>query len=548
VIGIQVMPQKRIVTLRQAHMLMVLFGICLAPLISPAQDRPTDPENRPTQATAAGDTLTSGDRGQGEFNRRKRALQLRGSLPGLDSGAAGQASADSTQYVADSTARIEQFVVEPKDPLNALGPLSRTHPLYVPGPASAVVKVELDTTTWMYTVRYLLGAEDIKSPVILPFNEYIALRLDYAIRKNWEQVLQTTAVQLQRKQGLGELFGTVTNIEIPVPKNPIFSIFGPNIIRLQINGRVDIHAAFRNTKNDQFVNSPLGQTRNEPDFNQEVQINLRGDIGDKLNIAADWNTQRTFEYENQLKVHYKGYEDEIVQSVQAGNVSLPTSSAFIPPSQALFGILAKFQFGPLNLTTVASQKKGQIKELSVSGGARPTPFERRPTDYSKDHYFIDTAYISLYEDIFLRIPAVPDPNLQIQEIEVWVTSTTTFDAKDRNLVAFMSLDSVFQKMNSDAERARDYDPIPGEVEVGKFTQLEENIDFFYNPSAGIITINRSLQSDHAIAVSFTLQGQTGPVQVGNFGSRDTATSRKLITKLVRPKNLQPQPFESSVPH
>ncbi len=489
----------------------------------------------------ATDTTISRPARQGEFNRRKRALQLRGNLFGTaGSGAEGEGAADTTRFVADSTARIQQFVHVPVDAQNAAATMQRTHPLYVAGPTKAKTTVELDTTTWMYTVRYLLGADDIRSPVILPFDDYVSLKLDYAIRRNWEQILQTTAVQVQRKQGLGELFGKVTNIEIPVPKNPIFSIFGPNIIRLQINGRVDIHAAFRNTQNDQFVNSPLGQTRNEPDFNQEVQITLRGDIGDKLNISADWNTQRTFEYENQLKVQYKGYEDEIVQSVQAGNVSLPTSSSFIPPSQALFGILAKFQFGPLNLTTVASQKKGQIKELSVSGGARPTPFDRRPTDYSKDHFFIDTAYISLYENIYFSIPAQPDPNLQIQEIEVWISSQTSFDAKDRDVAAFMSLDSVFLKMNDDNERTKEYETAQGLVEVGKFTQLQENIDFTYNASAGIISIDRSLQNDQAVAVAFTVQGQTAPVQIGNFGSRDTATSRKLIMKLVRPRNLQPQ--------
>ena len=146
-------------------------------------------------------------------------------------------------------------------------------------------------------------------------------------------------------------------------------------------------------KSDLVTSSALGQSQSTPDFKQEIQVNVKGEIGDKLKIDADWNTQRTFEYENQLHVKYQGYEDDLVQSVEAGNVSLPTNSSFISGGSALFGIMAKFQLGPLHLTTVATQKKGQIKQLSISGGGQSTPFTLRPSDYSQCHFFIDVSYI-----------------------------------------------------------------------------------------------------------------------------------------------------------
>ena len=99
------------------------------------------------------------------------------------------------------------------------------------------------------------------------------------------------------------------------------------------------------------------------------------------------------DYENQLHVKYQGYDDEVIQSIEAGNVSLTTNSSFISSSSALFGIKAKLQTGPFTLTSVVSQKKGQIKELSMSGGSASVTFDKRPSDYSKDHYFIDTSYI-----------------------------------------------------------------------------------------------------------------------------------------------------------
>jgi cell surface protein SprA len=493
-------------------------------------------QTAPRDSIPSRSALTSGP-----TNRRKRALQRRSmrSESFLPADTLSVRKKDERPLI-DSTARVRQFLHDRRDAVSAIERLEPEHHLYLRDPSAARLEAKLDTTEWMYTVRHLLGTMDLRAPVILPFEEYTRLRLDYTIRTNWAKLVEATGYQAAKKEGLSELFGKVTNIEIPVPKNPLFSIFGPNIIRLQINGSVNIHAAFRNTKSDQFIASPLGQSRNEPDFNQEVQVTLRGEIGDKLKINADWNTQRTFEYENQLKVRYTGYEDEMVQYIEAGNVSLPTSSAFIPPSAALFGIKAGFQLGPLRLTTVASQKKGQIKELTVSGGARPTPFERRMVDYSRDHFFVDVAYIGNYERIYNRIPAEPDPFLQIQEMEVWVSSTTTFDAKERNIVAFMSLDSVRAKQGSDAERSKEYGEIKGEVDVGKYVPLVENVDYTFEPNAGIITINKPLQRDQAVAVAYRLQLGGSAGQIGNFGSRDTATAKKLVMKLVRPRNLEPE--------
>ena len=125
--------------------------------------------------------------------------------------------------------------------------------------------------------------------------------------------------------------------------------------------------------------------------NKQVQINLAGTIGDKLTLGADWNTERQFQYENQLKLKYTGFEDEIIQSIEAGNVSLQTSP-LIGGSEALFGVKALFKMGPFSLTALASQKKSEIKEVSVSGGAKSQKFEIHAYDYSPNHFFIHERY------------------------------------------------------------------------------------------------------------------------------------------------------------
>jgi cell surface protein SprA len=486
----------------------------------------------------------------GKLSRRAKAAQRRSAMM-MSQATVVDTSRAVLEYIRslprDSSARLAQLMYVRKDKPAVDWVYHKPFSLYLPDPPAVKYQVTLDSTRWIYHLHRTVGGHDTRIPLDLPLDAYVALRMKETIRKNWEAMAQFYELQGETKTGLGELFGKVTKIEIPVPKNPIFSIFGPNIIRLNINGGVDIHGAFRNTKSDQYTASPLGQNRNEPDFNQQVQVNVKGVIGDKLNIDADWNTQRTFEYENQLHVKYQGYEDEIVQSIEAGNVSLSTNSSFISSSQALFGLKGRFQFGPLNLTTIATQKKGQIKELTVSGGAQATPFEKQITQYSTDHYFIDTAYIGQYENIFFRPQPLVDPRLQIRDIEVWVSRVGAPDpSRERNVVAFMSKERVDAIMQDpvllDSVRHASFSSTgDGEIEAGSFVMLTQNTDYNVDLNAGIISLIRSIPSDQAIAVAYSVTGPDNqPRYIGQFGSRTRNDSANLVMKLVRPKNLGPQ--------
>ena len=299
--------------------------------------------------------------------------------------------------------------------------------------------VDLDSTGQYVIIRERVNGADIKIPEKIPLSEYVALRSRYEMNRSIEdQVHKFEAVK--KKNDLGDVLGSFTNIDIPIPANPVFSIFGPPKINLHISGAVDIHAAFTNTQTDQVTLSSLGSTINQPDFSQEVQINVSGTIGDKLNILADWNTQRTFDYENQLKIKYTGYDDEIVQSVEAGNVSLATNSSFISSSSALFGIKSVFQFGPLKLTAIASQKKGTIQQKNITGGSSVTNFTLHAYQYNTDHYFVDTSYISLFEGYFTSHQGPLDKT--IIQYEVWVTSQNPADPTAFQGVAFIDLPPV----------------------------------------------------------------------------------------------------------
>ena len=450
---------------------------------------------------------------------------------------------DTTWVVdKDSTERLRDFVyVRRDDPVVEAFP-ERTYPLFALNHAPSYRREMLfDSMGKGVTFRETIGGADAKIPESVSLAEYIALRLKHERR----QLLAAEARKTKElvKKDIGDMLANITKISIPVPANPLFSIFGKNEINLNVTGAVDIKAGFRSTKSDLTTLSVLDQVRNEPDFNQEVQVNVNGTIGDKLNILADWNTKRTFEYENQLKIKYTGFEDEIVQSVEAGNVSLATPSAFIGSSQALFGIKAKFQLGPLTLTTLASQKKGQIKEVAVTGGSQESDFQMRAYEFSTNHFFVDSAiYAPLYEPYYQNEPPqISSPSLQIVEAEVWVQrSGIKPDPNERQALAFISLPQWTSPTGYDALRDT-ATAVPGNVDVGPMVKLDKSqYELDGDGYIGEISLNVNVADQLFVGIAYKTAGAGGlggGPQYGELSRTIVDNSKPIVLKLVKPKNL-----------
>lgn len=456
---------------------------------------------------------------------------------------------DSSMY--DSTARIKHFKYVRKDKKFLTFNQERVPSLFArPSQRNLKRTVELDSTGNYVIIREFIANHEIKFPLKIPLDDYIKLKLNQTERDTWAALGYQYKLE-ESKDDLGQLFSDLTNIEIPLPSVGFLSIFGPPKISLRINGAVDIHGAWRSETTEGVTASLLGNTRNEPDFKQQVQINVNGTIGDKLTISADWNTERTFEYENQLKLHYKGYEDEIIQSIEAGNVSLQTSP-LVGGGEALFGIKAFFKFGPFSLTALASQKKSEVEEVSVSGGSQSNTFEVHAYEYSQNHYFVDQVYYDRDLKLFERYYGSPSPpsagEYRIKEIEVWKTTSGKLDiSTQRRANAYMELSprSAIGEPQPYDESLRNtaVDTKPGLTLINdRFVQMVDGVDYDYNPDAGIISFRTQISDEDAIAVAFRTEGPTGETDLytGEFLKEVVDdTSKVMVLKLVKPKRLQP---------
>ena len=137
---------------------------------------------------------------------------------------------------------------------------------------------------------------------------------------------------------------------------------------------------------------PLRQQRNGPqfDFDMDIKVDVNGQIGEKLDTSFNYNTSRTFDFQNKLKLDYNSdlfSEDEILKSIEAGDVSLPLKSTLIKGSQSLFGIKTELQFGHLRLTAIASQQNSKQNDLQIQGGSVLQEFEVFADQYDENRHF-----------------------------------------------------------------------------------------------------------------------------------------------------------------
>ncbi|MGB0165473.1 MAG: cell surface protein SprA [Luteibaculum sp.] len=304
-------------------------------------------------------------------------------------------------------------------------------------------------------------------------------------------------------------------------------------------------------------------------------------MGEKLKLSTNYNTEATFDFENEMKLDYSGGEDDIIKKIDAGNVSLPLNNSLITGSQSLFGIKTQLQFGRLTATTVFSQQKGKRSEIEVTGGAQTSEFEIKADEYEANkHYFLSNFFRDQYDKALASLPNV-NSGVNITRIEVWITNYTNTTEDTRNIVAlsdlgedqkhqtpnygpgftFQDLDPGEQPGNnqnniygftSNNNGIRGFSDASNQLESSGFSsaihfekvesmrKLRDN-EFSLNPRLGFLTLNsQPLNNDEVLAVAFeyTLNGKT--YQVGEFSTDGINPPNALILKLIKPTLLNPR--------
>ena len=263
------------------------------------------------------------------------------------------------------------------------------NPFDLRDPSVIEQEVEYDPETGNYIITERIGEDFYRAPTYMTFDEYLEWRSRQQERNYFDR--------LNGVSGIGE-GGSVFDdpIEaIDVKSSIVDRLFGGSDVTIRPQGSIDLTFGldFQKTANPAL---PLRAQRNGGfDFDMDIQMSVDGQIGEKLKLGTNYNTQATFDFENQLKLEYDSEnfgEDDIIKNIDAGNISFPLNGSLIKGSQSLFGIRTDLQFGRLKLSLVASQQKSQQQSIDLQGGDQLQYFEVRADEYEENRHFFLTHY------------------------------------------------------------------------------------------------------------------------------------------------------------
>lgn len=446
-----------------------------------------------------------------------------------------QAVLDSLRRLpVDSTARLKYFVYTPAySPVGEV--IEYQHPLLMGQSEKITYTVTFDSNNAIITRKFL--EYDITIPLVVPLEDYIQELTKLNEGKIFSDIFN------EKYQGvitddLSQLFEKFTDIKIPLPFKEE-TIFGPPTVSLRINGSIDITASYQNIKSDQQTITTGTNTQNNFNFKQEVYVTAKGTIGDKLNIDADWNTQRLFDFENQLKIRYDGYADEVIKKIEAGNVSLVTNSGLIQSTQALFGVKGEFQLGPLSLSTVLTQKKSKQEVKDFVGGALEQVINMKAYEYSDAHYLLDTVYKASFLDVYNNTTGTI--SFETDQLRVLADDMTTFEVWVQTDVTTINKRFAVARTMLEERPGGGYDTsykrpqqVEGLIFAGNFMKLSPS-DYYINPAAGYISLITGVPDNYAVAVTY----RTNNGKIYGTPSSTSLATDTLIFKMIKCPNQSP---------
>ena len=393
-------------------------------------------------------------------------------------------------------------------------------------------------------------------PSSMEFSDYARLKREESIRENWEFLIQESLREQTRQRGLLDF-----SLTIPGGRESAFTtIFGSPEVNLRVNGLANMNVGASIQKSEDPALPPDQQTRIDPTFDQNLQLNIQGSIGDKLTIQTDWDTERPFEYQNRLSILYEGYEDEIIKSIEMGNVSMNTGNSLIRGSGSLFGVKSVAELGSLRLTSVISQQDGESNVETISGGSQEQPIRIRPADYSDDRHFFLDFYTRQEFETSMANPQQLTQTLPIADVEVWVLrESIQADEGARLAVALADIGVVENPDGTYSPPDNELDPYSAALldqyrdpqlgisaddlgvedsrnfEEGYYTLLNEGTDYTINKVTGYLSLRRSLGAREVLAVSFNYRSsQNNIVEVGEL---NRSGNDRIFLKMLRPANI-----------
>ncbi|PSL33109.1 T9SS outer membrane translocon Sov/SprA [Chitinophaga ginsengisoli] len=434
-------------------------------------------------------------------------------------------------------------------------------------PAGLSRTVDYDPVTRQYTVTEKIGDHYYRNPTYLSFDEFYKLQSAKSEEDYWKK----------RASTLGSLNQKGDGPELYKGSKLFDRIFGGNKVDIKPQGSLELTFGYEGQNIKNPVLTEQARKTGGFAFDMNINMNLTGKIGDKLKLITNFNTQSTFDFENQIKLEYTGYDDEIIKKIEAGNVSFPLRSSLISGVQSLFGIKTQLQFGRLTVTSVLSNQKSQKQNLLIKGGTQVQDFTLKADEYEDNrHFLLGQFFRDTFNNAVANLPIIQSL-AYVNRIEVWVTNKTGATTNARDIVGLMDLgeydpynqaykvqnssrltdnraNTLYSTVISDpasrytgtvVSRLRSLNIEPVQQYEKTFARKLDSTEYTLNRQLGFISLNQQLQADEVLAVAYQYTYNGRVYTVGEFSQdippdqNNSANQRILFLKLLKATSARP---------
>ncbi|MFZ4559613.1 MAG: cell surface protein SprA [Saprospiraceae bacterium] len=460
----------------------------------------------------------------------------------------------------------------------------KSNPIDLKDPASIEKTVEYDPETGRYILYERIGSDFFRPPTFMTFEEY----LNYRKKQDEQEYFKQLSGVYSGKKAQ-ESADPLAKFDIG--KSLIDRLFGGTTVDIRPQGNIDLTFGGDYQRLENPILTERQRTTGGFDFDMNIQMNVTGKIGEKLNLSTNYNTNATFDFDNQIKLNYnagqlgdgnKSFgEDEIVKKIEAGNVSLPLRGTLIQGAQSLFGLKTELQFGHLRLTAVGSQQKSQRQNLQIQGGSQVQEFEVKADQYDENrHFFLSFYNRDHFEEGLGNMPQIRSV-FKLENIEVWLTNDRNEVDNVRDIVALADLGEPTRLVNPVSASpltnppAKDLfgQPLPDNSANGMYNRIVANTEmrqidqavtvlqndfsmsqsrdfekvsarklkpteYSVHPELGFISLNVNVQPDQVVAVAYqyTYNGRSykvGELSINSENTKPDSSLNVLFVKMLK---------------
>ncbi len=187
---------------------------------------------------------------------------------------------------------------------------------------------------------------------VYTYEDFFGLRL-YKAAKGEHSVADTSSYR----------GGLIPDITVPVYIPERWRFLGEGVSKVSLSGNQTISFGGRQ---DRYIFGGRYDTLSSPipqlQMRQSLNVNITGQITDRLKVQVNHNSEATDFSRNKVLLFYTGTEDDIVQSLEAGDIDasgIPsTSYTSIGAGAGLFGLKGRIGLGPSRIVLLATRERG----------------------------------------------------------------------------------------------------------------------------------------------------------------------------------------------